>query len=150
MNITSWEKLESASQALLADWQRTRQLFFHRFYDTKSAGNLLPAQPADFLVTYLGYTVYVDTKFSAKSDSLRACFSSNVKSHQTAAAKLARRAGAGYWFLFYSRPARQFELWDGLYCMERRHLGRPLESTSARRFLTLEDAWTAAITLNLN
>lgn len=143
--LHEWEDLEKESRKLLSDWQQTRPLMFERIYDTKSAGNLMPKQPADFRVLHKGVTSYVDLKHSKVSRSLKSCFSANVKSHQTSAARIVTRAGGRYWFIFYSLPADQFELWDGAYCFKRRSMGVPLELSQCAVFTSLEAVWTAAV-----
>ena len=138
--IGSWQDLEAEVEKHLKEHQRLSKLAYHRFFDSKSAGSLLPAQPADFLVTYHGATLLIEAKFSGVHDSLRAAFSGAVKAHQLASARIWTRAGAGYFLLFYSAPANSFEVWEGLYCAERRSVGKPLELVKRRVFASLPKA----------
>jgi hypothetical protein len=140
MKIDSWQKLEDEIGVVLKEKQRVSQTFFQRFYDTKSAGNTMPNQPSDFLAIYKGSTHYIEAKFSAVNDSLRSCFASAVDANQIASARLAHRAGARYWIVFYSLPSKHFEVWPGLYCAERRAAGKPLDLSQRQLFKTVDDA----------
>lgn len=124
--VQSWQDLEASIQAWLKDAQRTTKLAYHRFYDTKSAGNAMPAQPADFFLVVGGAPLLIEAKYSAVHESLRSCFSNSVKGHQLASARIWSRAGARYLILFYSKMASHVEVWDGPYCATQRALGNPL------------------------
>jgi len=139
MNINKWQDLEAEIDKFLAERQRKSATMYHRFYDTHSAGNYLPGQPADFLIINNGRTYFIEAKFSEVHDSLKNCFSGAVQPTQTASARLAVRAGAQYYFLFYSKPVQQFELWEGNYCFEKRSRGERLELPQRRVFKTLTD-----------
>lgn len=140
MGINSWQDLEKAIEKFLKEKQRTMPLFFHRFYDTRSAGNYLPGQPSDFLVIHNGKTHFIEAKFSEVHDSLKSTFSNAVSATQTASARLVKRAGANYVFLFYSAASKNFEVWDGKYASECRSRGKPLELPRRRLHNSLENA----------
>ena len=140
MKINCWQDLEKEIEAFLKERQRRSNLFFHRFYDTRSAGNYLPSQPADFLAIHNGKTFFIEAKFSEVHDSLRATFANAVRAEQTASARLVKRAGGKYVFLFYSKNSQQFEVWDGKYAAEQRSLGRPLELARRKLHTSLENA----------
>ncbi|NCC34978.1 MAG: hypothetical protein EOM24_23655 [Chloroflexia bacterium] len=129
--IKTWKALEDEIWSSLQDYQRHLHLLAHRFWDSRTAGNLMPDQPADFMAIHTreGKTrvIFIEAKFSEVHDSLRACFAGSVRPNQLASARLARRAGAQYLFVFYSQVVNRFEVWDGQYCAERRALGKPLE-----------------------
>lgn len=137
----SWQDFEGAVETLLKGMVKTHPALYQRFYDTKSAGNFLPKQPADFGVLYAGQWSFLEAKHSTKSKSLRGCFSSAVSSDQLASARLAERAGGPYFFLFASSVTRQYEVWSGVYCYGCRNLSKPL-NLDDRLLLTdsLEDA----------
>lgn len=125
--ISDWKSLEEAIQDELVARQRRQPLLFHRFYDTRSAGAYLPAQPADFGVLLEGRWTYLEAKYSGAAETLRSVFSNAVSDQQLASAKLAARAKGSYWFLFYSGVSRCIELWPGEYCAGQRDKGSPLE-----------------------
>jgi hypothetical protein len=116
MNIIKhWTALENKIQEELVAMQEVSPLHWVRFYDTKSAGNFMPSQPADFGVLFNGHYTYIEAKYSAHNDSLRNNFAGGVSDKQLASARLAERAGGSYWVLFYSRPLNTVELWPGGY-----------------------------------
>jgi hypothetical protein len=137
--IKSWQSLEDEIQQFLVARQRIGKTMFHRFYDTRSAGNFMPGQPADFLVINNSKTYFIEAKFSEVHESLKSCFSGAVSGNQTASAHMADRAGATYVFLFYSQKADLFELWDGEYCFQQRSKGQRLHLGARRVFKTLEN-----------
>ena len=137
--ILKWQDLENEIDAVLKSFMRSSPIFYQRFYDSKSAGNLLPPQPSDFLAISKGRSHYIEAKFSEVHETLRSCFAHAVSGNQTASARLVTRAGAFYWFVFYSMQTQQFEVWDGLYCSERRSLGKPLELEKRVIYKSLED-----------
>ena len=140
MNINTWQDLERVIENFLKERQKTMPLFFHRFYDTRSSGNYLPSQPSDFLVIHNGKTHFIEAKFSEVHESLRSGFANAVRAEQTASARLVKRAGANYVFLFYSKVANHFEVWDGKYAAERRSQGRYLELSRRKLHSSLENA----------
>lgn len=152
--ITSPSAMEGAIREWLVEAQTKRPLIFERIPDSKMAGNYIQDAPADFYFVLSGRFAYLEAKFSQKHRSLRACFSNAVSINQTASAKLARRAGARYFLLFYSSAEERFEVWDGAYCADRRSLSKPLEEKqrlhlciSLNEVMThiLEDSWKPAI-----
>lgn len=140
MSIKTWQEMEAEIDKFLSERQRKSTTMFHRFYDTRSAGNYLPGQPADFLIINNGRTYFLEAKFSEVHESLKNCFSGAVQPTQTASARLAVRAGASYYFIFYSKMIDQFELWEGNYCFEKRSRGERLELPQRRIFKSLNDA----------
>ena len=136
--IQSWTDLEDAVQADLKRMQERGPVFAHRFYDSRSAGALLPAQPGDFFVLADGLSVFMECKFSEVHTSLVSCFSKAVQGHQLASAHLAARAGGKYGIVFFSAITEVFEVWDGDYCYTRRSLGKKLEIAKARKYEDLK------------
>lgn len=117
--ITRWERLEEAIQEHCKARMVHYGVLIHRFYDTKAARTLLPAQPADFLILpQTGKTIFLEAKFSEAHESLRGCFRGAMKAHQLASARLVHRAKRDYRVLFYSGLSGLTELWDGLYLAE--------------------------------
>lgn len=140
MKITRWEKLEQAIQEELVRAQMDRPLAYYRYFDTKSAGNIIPNQPADFQTCQRGVTVLIEAKFSSVHESLRSCFAGSVKGHQLASARIWTRAGAGYIVLFYSALSGLVEVWNGLYLAECRSKGEKLSLDRRRIYQTVEQA----------
>jgi hypothetical protein len=139
VKITTWKILETEIEDHLKAYQRLHPIFYHRFPDSRAAGNLIADQPSDFLVADKRGMILLEAKFSEVHDSLRSSFSGAVSPGQIASARLAHRAGQRYLFLFYSSSSGFFELWPGDYCSDRRSLGRPLEAVkrlAVRRSLT--------------
>lgn len=125
--INDWNALEDAIAVYCKALQRQYPIFFHRFSDSRAAGNLIADQPADFLLLSKGHgATFLEAKFSEVHDSLRSCFSGAVTASQLASARLAHRAGQRYLILFHSSCAHRFELWPGDYCAGQRGLGQPL------------------------
>ena len=133
----TWQDLESAVQDELEYLQRIGPTMFQRFYDSKSAGNLMPKQPADFGVLHKGHWAYLEVKHSKKSETLKSVFASAVRANQLASARLAARAGGSYFILFASLVDEQYELWDGAYCATRRMESKQLQLQ--QRLLITED-----------
>ena len=128
MKIAHWADLEDEVERRLKKLLVHFELMYLRLYDTKSAGNYLPAQPSDFVIWVPERpSIFLEVKYSGVSDTLRSVFANAVSDQQMASARLADRAGQRYEVLFYSAPAAMFELWNGVYCAERRSMGRPLE-----------------------
>ena len=126
--IKNWHALEEQILAHCKARMAHHSIFVHRFSDTRAAGNMIAAQPADFLIlSQQGRATFLEAKFSAGHDSLRSCFSGSVSAQQLASARLVERANRTYLFLFYSQPAQLFELWPGGYCTECRAQGKRLE-----------------------
>lgn len=127
LSIKTSTDLEKAVQEQLELMQRRTPSFWHRFYDTKSAGAFLPKQPSDFLLIHNGRSFFIEAKFSEVHESLRQCFSNAVTDDQLAAARMVTRAKGTYVLLFYSGVSKLAELWPGLYCYGRRNISKPLE-----------------------
>lgn len=125
--ITSWNGLEKDISNYLKALQRSYPIYFHRFADSRAAGNLISDQPSDFLVATKHGMTFLEAKFSEVHDTLRACFSGAVTANQLASARLVHRAGQRYLILFHSKCANRFELWPGDYCAGQRSLGQPLK-----------------------
>ena len=140
MSINCWQDLEREVDKLLINRVRKHPFYYHRFYDTKSASNFLPKQPADFFCINRGRVHFIECKFSEKHESLKSCFAGAVKDHQLASAFLVKRAMASYWILFYSSKTQRFELWDGGYCREQGKVGKPLNLAERQVFDSLENA----------
>lgn len=68
--------LEKKIQTALKDFQANRKSFFHRFPDSKAAGNWLPAQPGDYLWLLPEVpAILLEVKSTEKSAPLRSLLS---------------------------------------------------------------------------
>lgn len=143
--VDEWVSLENEIEAVLKGLQRTSPVAYQRFYDTKSAGNALPSQPADFLAAYKGKSVFIEAKFSEVHTSLYSCFSDNVPPQQLASARIWGRAGVKYIFLFYSSVNYAVEVWDGVSCADARTRGARLNKSLKRNYPTIEQAIRAEL-----
>lgn len=131
-SIKHWGDLEDEIELRLKKLMQRFPIFYLRLYDSHTAGTYMPPQPSDFILwppkgKEKPPSTFLEAKYSGTAESLRSVFSNNVSDGQMASARLVARAGREYKILFYSATARQFELWDGFYCAERRSIGKPLE-----------------------
>lgn len=126
------KRFEREVHTALKELEQTRSLLVHRFYDTYSAGDYLPAQPGDFLIIYKGIPILLELKGSCIHESLRACFSSAVTPNQIGSHILWNRAKASCWFLFNfngQHGENFYELWPSTACISARETGKPLKLT---------------------
>jgi len=125
-----WKEFESGIQEYLQGREAEEPLTYHRFYDTASAGDFLPAQPGDFLVLSRGHCILLEAKHSVVHKSLKSCFASAVSSAQIGFHRVWQRAGATTYFIFKHEPEDGqtpiLELWDGKQLVMARHDGRRL------------------------
>ena len=135
--ITVAKDLERAIKKEMELRQPRQPMIFERIVDSAAAGNIIGRTPADFYLLHSGKFSYIEAKFSSTTETLRSGFSSLVKSHQLASARLVARAGGNYWIIFYSGVSKRFELWDGLYCAEQKSKGKPL-SLAARKLVAID------------
>ena len=112
------KEFETKVQRAYEKLQATKELVCLRLYDTRSAGNYLPAQPGDFIIVYKGVPILLEVKSSEKFDTLsgkRAPLTSLFDAEQVAKMRLWRRAGAYPIVLFQSQVTGWMEVWDGDY-----------------------------------
>jgi hypothetical protein len=89
--------LEGKIQDALFKWQCERPSFYHRFYDTKSAGFYLPAQPGDFLWLLPERPAFL---LEAKSTEKSATLKSLLDPGQCGKHRLWKRAGHQTAFIY--------------------------------------------------
>jgi len=112
-------KIQTALETIKGDSKHN--LWFKRYYDTKSAGgNLLPPQPADFQVATKMGVWLVEAKASFKKPSLASCLSNAVETHQAISHKLWNRINKPSFFMFFCAESGEVELWDGKHVAETR------------------------------
>lgn len=115
--------------------QATERFYWHRFPDTKSCGNFVADQPADFLVCSAGSGMLLEAKASAKHDSLRSCLSNNVSGTQALHHRLWARAGGSSMFVFLGVSTDTVEIWDGAYVANHRTEGKVMTASTGRIFM---------------
>jgi len=146
----TWQETEAYVREYLELGKRTDNMLYHRFYDTRSAGNIIPGQPADFMIGFQNRMLFLEVKFSEKHESLRSCFSGHVKDTQTASAYLWDRAGFCYAFLFYSSVTGTAEAWSGAYCAKCRVEGTPLSKHRAIQGMSIMAVMDLVLSLTSN
>lgn len=112
---------EGKVQDYLRSMERKRRVITLRLYDTRSAGNYLPAQPGDFVTVAHSKPFLIEAKSSEVHRSLagkRAPLTSLFDPEQVAKMRLWKRAGAKVWVIFQSQETKLIELWDGAYIGE--------------------------------
>ena len=139
-----WKKFENDVHAYLKEAAKTLPLVVHRFYDSRSAGDMLPNQPGDFLIVHHGAATLLELKSSETHNSLRSCFSNAVPAAQIGQHIIWGRAGAKAWFLFLGADGR-FESWPSSACQEARSTGQPLKNGTQRTFTKQADMLTAIL-----
>lgn len=113
------KKAEGYVQDALKLLESKSRATYVRLYDSKSAGfgkggNLIPPQPADFIVVMLGFPFLLEVKSSDKHDSLAdTTLRSVFSAEQMLGVRLWKRALGGALCAFYAIRTGKFELWDG-------------------------------------
>ena len=88
--------LETKIQQALVTFTQHHPGFKHRFYDTKSAGNYLPAQPGDFFLLIPNRCLLIEAKSTTVGASILKLAWANKQ--QLAKHKLWHRAGHPSWY----------------------------------------------------
>jgi len=114
---------EHELQAVFAEFREHLPSTFLRLYDTKSAGSYLPSQPGDFILNTPVDAFLIESKASAKYESLSSCLSSNVSKEQAVEHIMWRRSGHRSVFIFLSTKTGLCSIWDGKYVGEHRRRG---------------------------
>jgi hypothetical protein len=105
-------------QKHLMSLQTHTKTYSLRLYDTKSAGNFLPAQPGDFISVHEGRGILVEAKSSGAVSSLsenRKALTSLFDKEQIAKMRLWHRAGGSVSVIFKCQKTKSIEVWDGKY-----------------------------------
>ena len=117
---------EGQTQDRLKWFQENKHLMFHRFPDSKSAGNIIAAQPSDYLVGSPLAAWLVEVKASKVHKSLRSCAANAIRQEQVVKAHLWMRSGLRSVFIFISVTGGVIEVWDGRHVVAQRFEGKPL------------------------
>lgn len=104
-------------QSVLKPLQTSSRTYFHRLYDSKSAGNYLPSQPGDFVCVHEGRPVLIEAKSSGQIGSLSESrkFTGLFDSEQLLKMRLWVRAGGSASVIFQCQKTKALEVWDGVY-----------------------------------
>jgi hypothetical protein len=95
--------------------KKTYGLSYHRFVDTRAAGNVVASQPSDFLVGVDGTLFYVEAKTSVEENFSR----SMLRPHQRKAILFdSKLLNIPYWILFWSVTDQRVSVIDGVKAME--------------------------------
>ena len=119
--LGSW--FEGHVQEELAYFQECKPLMFHRFPDSKAAGNLIAVQPSDYLVGTPLDAFLLECKASKTHESLKGCLASNVTKEQAVKHFLWHRCKHSSLFVFISVKTGMVEMWNGQYVAEHRRKG---------------------------
>lgn len=109
---------EHLIQSTLKEMEKTSKSTWVRLYDSKSAGlgkggNVIPPQPADYIVATTRGCYLLEVKSSIVATTLAdTSIRSLFKENQILGARLWFRAGQRAFCAFYSVKTRTFELWD--------------------------------------
>lgn len=110
-SIGAW--FEAKTYAALSEIQATCPAMVHRFPDTKSARNLIPAQPGDHLLLIHGMAILIEEKCSETHDNFRSGFSSLWPKKQVAMHRKWHRSDCPSWLLFCDYCTDNIEVWAG-------------------------------------
>lgn len=113
-----WQKWQDA----IGEAMKASPIFYHRFYDTRSAQAYLPKQPADHMGLYQGRGFLVEDKSTEILFTAEACYNNEIiDGTQLAKHRIwGLRGGSAFITIFYYREDRA-ELWDSATII-RRHL----------------------------
>ena len=91
----------------------------HRLADSKSAGRIIQAQPADYMGVIAGVPVLLECKSSERFDSFKDCrLKDFIKPTQFASFKMwERNRGCGL-FVFHSVFGKNIEIWSSYVILE--------------------------------
>jgi hypothetical protein len=118
-------QLQATLQDALKAYCRYHPAFFFRFYDTKSARNLLPAQPGDFFLLTPSTCFLIECKSTVIGEPiLSLAYHGEVGKRQVAEHKLWQRAGHRSLYLYHDGAAKRYEWHDGANIIKR--ISRPL------------------------
>ncbi len=111
---------QDAVQGVLSELPETTPTFFHRLYDSRSAGGYLPSQPGDFICLHKGRAVLIEAKSSGELESLAEGrgFTNLFDSFQVVKMRLWTRAGGAAFVIFQHHQTGDMEVWDGNYIAE--------------------------------
>lgn len=153
------KKAEGYVQEALKVVEAKSKFTFVRLYDSKSAGlgtggNVIPPQPADYIVLFDGICFLLEVKSSERHTSLaQATLRETFSAEQMLGVRLWERAGGGAVCAFYSLKSELFEIWDSRDIREaynapprsRKLRAGPLASNITNHSAVLSSALTGAL-----
>lgn len=132
MGKPAWKKFEEDVQSYFEGRMENEPIVYHRFYDTHSAGSLLPSQPSDHLVKTTQHSILIETKHSEVHASLRSCFSGMVDNNQIAHMRIWMRANSIALIVF--EGTKGIEVWEAGHCARCRLEGKRLDPERMLKF----------------
>jgi hypothetical protein len=124
-DIGKW--FEGEVKDALHEIQERHPATYHRFPDSHAARNLIPAQPADFLLIWRGTPFLIECKCSEPYDNLRSGFSALFPKKQAAQHRKWQRGGSRTILLFCHYLDECVELWNSEPLSKLRAEGRPVD-----------------------
>lgn len=117
------KRLEHKVQEALVKYAKSFPSFMYRFYDTRSAGSFLPAQPGDFFLLTPKQCFLIECKSSELGTPLLRMANAKTKtaSTQRAKHKLWRRAGHATLYVYLDLRTERLEWHNGSYVLEKTH-----------------------------
>jgi hypothetical protein len=144
------KEFENKVEEALKPLRDKNKLAYLRLYDTHSAGNYLPQQPADFIVSAQGFTWLLECKASHKYSSLADGFKELVPVEQAAQYGIWVKQGVNSIVLFYAGSTGIIEAWKGKSITHKRSAIKTTLSTSEDLLLSFfEDELQVGIVKSL-
>jgi hypothetical protein len=116
MSLPLWKKFEDDLQTYLDKRAEVEPMMVEREYDTRSAGDFLPARPGDFWILSRGRFILLEAKHSTVHRSLTSCFASSIRDDQLSQHRRTLRAGGFGFYIFKSEVAGSstplIQLWN--------------------------------------
>lgn len=109
MSKQLWQRWQSA----IGEAAQASPIFYHRFYDTRSAKGYLPAQPADHLLLLNGHGILLEDKSTEVLNTAEACLVAGIfDNRQLAKHRIWRMRGGSTYITVYYERTNKAELWD--------------------------------------
>lgn len=116
------KKLWQRWQAAIGEASQASPVFYHRFYDTRSASSYLPAQPADHLLLLNGHGILLEDKSTEVWETAEAAYRNDLfDGRQLAKHRIWRLRGGSTFTTVYYQSIDTAELWDSAQ-IDKRHL----------------------------
>ena len=138
---------EDELKKLFKDLQGHMPCMWHRFTDSKAAGNYVRAQPGDFLLASPTGVYLLEAKASGRYKTLVSGLSNLMKKEQAVPLRLWNRAKQRGFVFFINVPSGAVEIWDGYYVAVHRSRGHKLGTEGRLKVVDGKDLRFALIDL---
>lgn len=118
---------EDELKPIFKNMQEHMGLYYHRFIDSKAAGNLVADQPADFMLKTKKGAFLIEVKASRRHKSLIGGLSSLMRKEQAVHLRMWDRADGDSLVIFINVPSGHVEIWEGYYVGLHRSKGQRLK-----------------------